>query len=329
MRPANSLLGDLIEAGAVGLVIVELSAGEHPPADLGGPGIVRLGLHRSGVVPTEGLDAFDILLSAEPDAPAPWVSAADLDAAIQRLQWVVDRQPVAAAVAAQVHRMTLNLTFEQSLTLESLGYSMLLASESLRAWRAATPVRRREDDDGPRVSVARSAEGIAIRLTRPKARNAVDARMRDALVAALEAAAVEPDAPVILSGDGPSFSAGGDLDEFGSADDPGRAHAIRVLRSATGCVARIAPRVTARLHGACVGAGIEIPAAAGRVLARPGAFFRLPEVAMGLIPGAGGTASIPRRIGRNRACWMAVSGADLDVATAVRWGLVDAVDESP
>ena len=45
---------------------------------------------------------------------------------------------------------------------------------------------------------------------------------------------------------------------------------------------------------------------------------------MGLIPGAGGTASIPRRIGRQRACYMAISGADIDAATALAWGLVDA-----
>ena len=44
---------------------------------------------------------------------------------------------------------------------------------------------------------------------------------------------------------------------------------------------------------------------------------------MGLIPGAGGTATIPRRIGRQRACWMAISGEDVDLATALAWGLVD------
>ena len=45
---------------------------------------------------------------------------------------------------------------------------------------------------------------------------------------------------------------------------------------------------------------------------------------MGLIPGAGGTASIPRRIGRHRAAYMAISGAPIDLATALDWGLVDA-----
>ncbi len=79
-------------------------------------------------------------------------------------------------------------------------------------------------------------------------------------------------------------------------------------------------------HGACIGAGVEVAAAAAHLTARPGAFFRLPEVSMGLIPGAGGTASVPRRIGRQRACYMAISGVDIDLDTALAWGLVDAVE---
>jgi len=47
---------------------------------------------------------------------------------------------------------------------------------------------------------------------------------------------------------------------------------------------------------------------------------------MGLVPGAGGTVGIPRRIGRARAAWMAVTGARIDAATARQWGLVDAVE---
>ena len=130
----------------------------------------------------------------------------------------------------------------------------------------------------------------------------------------------------MLSGAGPAFSAGGDLDEFGSAADPGQAHLIRTLRSPARLAHALGPRLTAYLHGACVGGGIEVPAAAARVVAREGAFFRLPEVSMGLIPGAGGTATIPRRIGRHRAAFMAISGADIDLPTALAWGLVDAVE---
>lgn len=315
---------DLIELGGAGIAITELGRTDAAPA---GPGVVRVGVHRGGTLPAEGLEPFDILLTAAPVAPRPWVSAPGeaLDAALARLTEQVGRQPTAAAAAAQVLRATLKLPFDAALTLESLAYSMLLASGGFRAWRAATPPRDRPDDDGaPRVSIEDGGGALVIRLTRPERRNAFDARMRDELAEALAFAGAHPDAPpVVLCGAGPAFSAGGDLDEFGRADDVGLAHLIRTLRSPAGLAHALGERMTARLHGACVGAGIEVPAAAARVTAAPGAVFRLPEVSMGLIPGAGGTASIPRRIGRHRACYMAISGAEIDLPTALAWGLVD------
>lgn len=326
--PAGAALQAIRDAGGLGLAVADLGAGETLAEGLA-DGVVRLGLHRGGPVPSEGLDAFDALLSTDPDAPRPWAGlAADrFDEALAAIRGSVERQPVAAAACRQVLRASLKLDFDEALAMESLAYSMLLASEGFRTWRTATPVRERPDPPGPRVAMTRAEGALHIRLTRPAARNAVDARMRDALVEALAFALEDPDAaPVVLSGEGPSFCAGGDLDEFGRADDPGRAHAIRVLRSAAGLAARLHGRLTARLHGACVGAGIEIPAAAGRVVATPDTVMRLPEVGMGLIPGAGGTASIPRRIGRHRAAVMALSGLDIDAATALAWGLVDAIE---
>jgi enoyl-CoA hydratase/carnithine racemase len=326
---ADRLLTDLMELRGAGLDVTEFSCGTA--ASPAGPGVVRVGVHREGPLPTGPLDAFDILLSADPAAPRPWVGVTpeSLEAALVDLRTCVERQPVAAAVAAQVFRITLQLPFEQALLLESLSYSMLLASDGFRAWRQATPARERRDDGEPRVRVAHQGPVLGIVLNRPAARNAFDARMRDELVEALAFAVEDPEAsPVRLAGEGPAFSSGGDLNEFGSADDPGVAHLIRTLRSPTRLVHQIRERVTAHLHGACVGAGIEVPAAAGRVTAGPGAFFRLPEVSMGLIPGAGGTASIPRRIGRRRACYMALSGARIDLPTALAWGLVDAAEPS-
>ena len=79
------------------------------------------------------------------------------------------------------------------------------------------------------------------------------------------------------------------------------------------------------LHGACIGAGIELAAFAGRVEARDGTVIRLPELAMGLVPGAGGTVSLPRRIGRWRTTYLVLSGVPLDPSTALAWGLVDAL----
>ncbi|MEN8161352.1 MAG: enoyl-CoA hydratase/isomerase family protein, partial [Myxococcota bacterium] len=163
-------------------------------------------------------------------------------------------------------------------------------------------------------------------LDRPERRNAFSAEMRDALCEAL--ALVIQDASlrrVVLTGEGPSFSSGGDLDEFGTHPDPATAHAIRATRNAALLLSRCADRVEARVHGACVGAGVELPAFCRRVVADPGAFFQLPEVGMGLVPGAGGTVSLPRRIGRQRTAWLALTGQRLAVETARAWGLVDDV----
>lgn len=320
-----TLIADLTDLGGAGMAVTEI--GLDPPPLRHTPGVLQVGVHRSGPVPGGALDPFDILLSSDPAAPGPWVGAppARLDSVIAELREAVARQPVAAAVAAQVMRTTLDVPFDQALVLESLAYSMLLASEGFRAWRAANPPRERPDDGVPRVLVE-MGRTLDLRLNRPAARNAFDARMRDELTEALSFALEHPDAPAVtLSGAGPAFSAGGDLDEFGRAGDPGQAHLIRTLRSPARLAHALGDRLTVNLHGACVGAGIETPAAAGRVTARPGAHFRLPEVSMGLIPGAGGTATLPRRIGRRRACYMAISGADIDLATALAWGLVDGV----
>ncbi|HEY2710015.1 MAG TPA: enoyl-CoA hydratase/isomerase family protein [Caulobacteraceae bacterium] len=319
----SQLQRDLIDLGGAGAAVVDLDDGAEW---LGaGAGVVRIGMSRGGVLPTAGLEQCDILLTTAADPPRPWVQGGD--AMLAEVLACIERQPVAAAVAAQVLRMTLAVSFEQALTLESLGYSMLLASESFRDWRVGREVRRRDNDDDPRVLIEEGAAGLSIRLNRANARNAFDARMRDELSEALAFALDHPDAPAVeLTGLGPSFSAGGDLDEFGGAADVGWAHMIRTLRSPARLVSALGPRLTVRVHGHCIGAGIEVPAAAARLTARPDAVFRLPEVSMGLIPGAGGTATIPRRIGRHRAAYMAISGAAIDTETALAWGLVDAVE---
>ncbi len=322
-RPPQEVLTDLMLLGGSGYAIVELDYGhEAKPA---GVGVVWIGADRAGGLPRVDVERFDILLTSRRSPPSPWVHASDFDGALALLAAQVELHPVASAVAAQVLRATLKLSFAEALTLESLAYSMLLASGEFQAWRNARPRREYAETGAPRVLIDDDGPGLSIALNRPERRNAVDAAMRDALTEALAYALDHPDAPpVTLRGAGPSFSAGGDLDEFGQADDVGVAHLIRTLRSPAALVNALGDRITARLHGACIGAGIEVPAAAGRVTAAPGSFFRLPEVSMGLIPGAGGTASIPRRIGRHRAAWMAISGDDVDLATALAWGLVDA-----
>ena len=149
--------------------------------------------------------------------------------------------------------------------------------------------------------------------------------MRDAPASALTVAACDPTCQVVLRGLGPDFCAGGDLDEFGSRPDPAIAHVTRLTRSPARLMHLVAARTTAYVHGSCLGAGVELPAFAGRVIAAEGARFGLPEVTLGLVPGSGGTASLPRRIGRWRTAYLALAGHVADSDEALRWGLVDAV----
>src|SRR5262249_28448891 len=121
------------------------------------------------------------------------------------------------------------------------------------------------------------------------------------------------------------FSVGGELDEFGTSPDLATAHAVRTLRSPALLLHRLRDRATAFVQGACIGSGIEIPAAAGRVVAAPDSWFSLPEVSMGLIPGAGGTVTVASRIGRHRTLYWALRHRRLNAATAREWGLVDEV----
>ena len=224
-----------------------------------------------------------------------------------------------------------------ALEAESLAYSTLLGGPEFLRWLDTTS---RPAPPGPAVDpvlVRREGEDLRVTLNRPERRNAYGREVRDALVEALELAVAlavppGPTGPtagpgfrLVWDGAGAAFCAGGDLGEFGSAPDPVTAHLVRLHAGAALRLLDLADVVEARVHGPCVGPGVELPAFAGRVLAAPGTTFRLPEIGMGLIPGAGGTVSLPRRIGRWRTLYLALSGSELDLDTALAWGLVDAV----
>jgi enoyl-CoA hydratase/carnithine racemase len=175
---------------------------------------------------------------------------------------------------------------------------------------------------------------LLITLNRPERRNAYGRQLRDALADALRVALYDPGVTrLVLDGAGPCFSSGGDLDEFGTAPDLVTAHFVRTQAGAALLLHAVRDRAEVRVHGPCVGAGVELPAFAATVVAAADTTFTLPEVGMGLIPGAGGTVSLPRRIGRWRTLYLALTGHRLDASTALDWGLVDrlappeAVDE--
>jgi enoyl-CoA hydratase/carnithine racemase len=167
-------------------------------------------------------------------------------------------------------------------------------------------------------------------LDRPQARNAIDRSLRDQLFEAFTVAGLDPEVrSVKLRAVGSTFSVGGDLEEFGTTRDPATAHLIRSRTLPALALAGRAEILDVHVQGACVGSGLEIAAFAGRLTATPDAWFQLPELTMGLIPGAGGCVSVPRRIGRQRAGLMILSSRRINAPTALRWGLIDAIENPP
>jgi hypothetical protein len=257
--------------------------------------------------------AFDVVVD-------DWSGAVQVEAA-------AGMHPSAAAALAVLLRGGGTRTTTEGLVAESSTYSALQAGAEHKAWLAAKRPPKEREVAGPAVRVERDGDVLTVTLARPEVHNAFDAATRDGLLDALAIAEVDPTLRVELTGEGPSFCSGGDLDEFGSATDPALAHLLRLSRSVGAALDRLAHRVTVHVHGACIGAGIELPAFAGRIVARRHATFALPELGMGLVPGAGGTVSIPRRIGHHRTAWWALTGARIDTATALEWGLVDEVTD--
>ncbi len=244
--------------------------------------------------------------------------------------------PNAATVLVQTLRLTSRLSVMEGLLVESLAYASLQTAHEFHRWlstqsRSMLRVDAHVDAhvDAPAVLIGREGSHLDISLNRPERRNALSVEMRDALVETLQL--VQADTTlrsVTLRGVGDCFSIGGDLDEFGTAPDSASAHIIRSLclpaRTLHMCIEQ-GQQFTFHLQGACIGAGMELPALAQRVVAAPKTFFQLPEIRFGLIPGAGGCVSLPRRIGRQRTAWLALSTRRINAQTALAWGLVDEI----
>jgi hypothetical protein len=240
---------------------------------------------------------------------------------------VCDRTPLAAQALVLLLRGSERRSVFEGLVAESTTYSMLQAGPEFREWLATRRVRPRVPEIGAAIEVEDRGSAFVITLKRPHVHNAFSRKMRDELSEALTVAlTVAGEKPVTLQGAGPSFCSGGDLSEFGTFASNAESHVTRLQRSPARLLSEIGSQVTVLLHGACMGAGIEIPAYAGCVTATADTTIALPEISLGLVPGAGGTWSIPRRIGRQRTAWLALTGRPIDADTSLDWGLVDAIN---
>jgi len=164
-------------------------------------------------------------------------------------------------------------------------------------------------------------------LNRPQVVNAYDTRMRDELFQALEAVRDDPDVLVaILSGAGDrGFCAGADLTEFGTAPSQVVARLVRWERDIWGLFREIKKPLIAVLHGHVVGSGVEIACLCDIRIASEGAVFRMPEVALGMVPAAGGTQTLPRTIGVGPALDVLLTGRSVTAEEALALRLVHRV----
>ncbi|WP_345495045.1 enoyl-CoA hydratase/isomerase family protein [Nocardia callitridis] len=277
------------------------------------------------------VEAFDLTVGGGAGAAGDrrLVAVDDASRALTELDSAVTARPNAALVLGHVLRDGQGSDVRAALAREAAAYSMLLSGAEFADWltHRGRARARPEAREAPLVAVERTGDVLDIVLSRTAKRNAMDHALREELVEALTIAVSDDGLRVVLSGAGPAFCAGGDLDEFGSATDYCAAYLVRLERHPGWLVHRVRERITAHVHGACIGAGVEMPSFAGRVVAASDARFALPEVSMGLIPGAGGTVSIPWRIGRWRTAWLALTGQPIDAHAALRWGLVDEVTD--
>ena len=254
-----------------------------------------------------------------PPAADAVFGADDLDDVIAR----IGRSPLASCALAILLRHQATRDVEHGLADESAVYSVLQAGPEFAKWRREHPPRLIEQERST-VAVTRDESTLHVTLQRPHRHNAISAQMRDELTGALSIAVADPSIRhVMFTGTGPSFCTGGDLDEFGRRPDPATAHVTRLARSPARLVNLLAERVEVQIHGYALGGGIEIAAFASTVVAHGASQVGLPEIELGLIPGAGGTVSVTRRIGRQRTAALALSGRRIDAPMALQWGLVD------
>lgn len=173
------------------------------------------------------------------------------------------------------------------------------------------------------VPVSFSVNGpVAIlRIQNPPV-NALSQAVRQGLSDGMDRAEADPDIKaVVIVGDGRAFIAGADITEFGKPPmEP-------FLGDLCARIEGSPLLVVASMHGVSLGGGLEIALATHYRIAQPSARVGLPEVHLGLLPGAGGTQRLPRLTGANKAIEVITSGRQVKATEALDMGIVDEIKE--
>ena len=164
-------------------------------------------------------------------------------------------------------------------------------------------------------------------LRRPSKRNAVDDDLAAKLRRGIAEIEVERGLPLVfLRGDGPAFCAGADLRTLSSLDENSAAPFISGLHRALDAVRQLDVITVALIQGACVGAGFELAASCDLRIARPDAWFSMPEVVVG-VPSVIEAALLPRLIGWSTCADLVLTGRRMIAAEALERGLLREISE--
>ena len=173
------------------------------------------------------------------------------------------------------------------------------------------------------VNLMRDGAIARVCLARPEKANALHSAMLDALAAILEN--IEPDVRVVvLGGRGKAFCGGADVAELRALEASTAGAFVGRIHRCCAALRRLPVPVVARLHGAVIGAGLELAAACDLRIAAEGTRFAMPEVRLG-IPSVVEAALLPRLMGSGRAAWLVLTGEAIDARRALEWGLVEQV----
>ena len=173
----------------------------------------------------------------------------------------------------------------------------------------------------PVVELARKGEIAVLTVDSPPV-NALSARVREGIADGMRQAIADPAAEaIVLICAGRTFIAGADIGEFGKPRTGPSLHEVEDI------IENAPKPVVAAIHGTALGGGLETALACHYRVAVPSAKCGLPEVKLGLLPGAGGTQRLPRLVGPVRALEMVTSGEHVGAVDAHRMGILDELVE--
>ena len=171
------------------------------------------------------------------------------------------------------------------------------------------------------LTVTRHGRVLQLTLNRPAARNALNNALLTQIAEELEAAAANTDiSACVIYGNERCFAAGADLNEMAEKDLPATLNDIRPQLWAR--INAFNKPLIAAVNGFALGAGCELALLCDVVIAGDNARFGLPEITLGIMPGAGGTQRLIRSVGKALASRMVLSGESIDARQAQQAGLV-------